>query len=267
VDTVGGHLWIADVGQGEREEVNRVPLSARGLNFGWRCNEGTRCTGLSGCTCNSSSLTAPILEYGHNVAVGPTPVLGCSITGGEVYRGNAITCFRGHYIFADYCSGDIYSFRMVGNTITELTNRRTQLDPPGSATLGNIVSFGTDASGEMYVVDQAGGEVFKIVAGTATGTDCNSNGVIDSCDIAQGTSTDANNNGIPDECELGPCDYDYNQDENVDLTDAQLMAQVAAGVIPADPSWLDGDLNGDENADLTDAQILANFVATGVCPV
>jgi hypothetical protein len=64
-----------------------------------------------------------------------------------------------------------------------------------------------------------------------------------------------------------PCDYDYNQDENVDLTDAQLMAQVAAGVITADPSWLSGDLNGDENADLTDAQILAQFVASGNCPI
>jgi formylglycine-generating enzyme required for sulfatase activity len=64
-----------------------------------------------------------------------------------------------------------------------------------------------------------------------------------------------------------PCSYDYNQDENVDLTDAQLMAQVAAGVITRDSSWLDGDLNGDENADLTDAQILAQFVASGSCPI
>jgi ELWxxDGT repeat protein len=63
------------------------------------------------------------------------------------------------------------------------------------------------------------------------------------------------------------CEYDFNQDELVNLTDAQLMAQVAAGVITADPSWLSGDLNGDENADLTDAQILAAFVASGVCPI
>jgi hypothetical protein len=61
------------------------------------------------------------------------------------------------------------------------------------------------------------------------------------------------------------CNYDYNQDENVDLVDAQQMAQVAAGVITADPSWLSGDLNGDENADLADAQILAAFVANGIC--
>ncbi len=266
VDVVGGHLWLADVGQGVREEINRVPLTATGLNFGWRCMEGTRCTGLSGCTCNATSLTLPILEYGHDAPpVGPTPVLGCSITGGEVYRGNAIPCFRGHYIFADYCSGDIYSFRMVGNTITELTDRRAQLDPPGTPSLGNIVSFGTDASGEMYVVDQAGGEVFKIVAGTATGPDCNNNSIIDSCDIAQGTSLDANANGIPDECEVGPCDYDFNQDENIDLLDAQQMAQVFVGLLTPGANWLDGDLNGDENADLTDAQILAAYVVTGDC--
>jgi hypothetical protein len=63
------------------------------------------------------------------------------------------------------------------------------------------------------------------------------------------------------------CEYDYNQDENIDLTDAQQMAQVAAGIITADPSWLSGDLNRDENADLTDAQMLAAYVVSGVCGV
>jgi hypothetical protein len=63
------------------------------------------------------------------------------------------------------------------------------------------------------------------------------------------------------------CEYDFNRDENIDLTDAQQMAQVFVGLIPAQPTWLDGDLNGDENADLTDAQLLAAFVVTGVCPI
>jgi hypothetical protein len=62
------------------------------------------------------------------------------------------------------------------------------------------------------------------------------------------------------------CDYDYNQDENVDLTDAQLMAQAAAGLITPEPNWLTGDLNRDENVDLTDAQLLATYVASGLCP-
>jgi hypothetical protein len=63
------------------------------------------------------------------------------------------------------------------------------------------------------------------------------------------------------------CDYDFNQDENVDLTDAQQMAQVFVGLLTPESNWLDGDLNGDENSDLTDAQILAAFVVTGNCGV
>ncbi len=63
------------------------------------------------------------------------------------------------------------------------------------------------------------------------------------------------------------CDYDFNQDENIDLLDAQQMAQVFVGLISPEATWLDGDLNGDENADLTDAQILAAYVVTGTCGV
>jgi hypothetical protein len=62
-------------------------------------------------------------------------------------------------------------------------------------------------------------------------------------------------------------DYDYNQDENVDLVDAQDLAQVFVGLRQPEANWLDGDLNGDENADLTDAQLLATFVVSGVCPI
>ncbi len=64
----------------------------------------------------------------------------------------------------------------------------------------------------------------------------------------------------------GPtCEYDFNQDENVDLLDAQQMAQVFVGLLTPEANWLDGDLNGDENADLTDAQLLAAFVVSGNC--
>lgn len=70
--------------------------------------------------------------------------------------------------------------------------------------------------------------------------------------------------GTPPGC---PANYDFNQDENVDLTDAQLMAQVFVGAISAEAGWLDGDMNGDENADLTDAQQVASFVVLGDCPL
>ena len=70
--------------------------------------------------------------------------------------------------------------------------------------------------------------------------------------------------GTPPGC---PANYDFNQDENIDLTDAQLMAQVFVGSITPEAGWLDGDMNGDENADLTDAQQVASFVVLGVCPL
>jgi hypothetical protein len=63
------------------------------------------------------------------------------------------------------------------------------------------------------------------------------------------------------------CDYDFNQDENVDLTDAQSLAQVVVGILLPEPGWLDGDVNGDENVALDDAQLIAQFVVSGVCAV
>jgi hypothetical protein len=65
----------------------------------------------------------------------------------------------------------------------------------------------------------------------------------------------------------GPCGYDYNRDETLDLLDAQQMAQVFVGLLTPEPNWLSGDFNGDENADLTDAQQLALYVVTGICPL
>jgi hypothetical protein len=63
------------------------------------------------------------------------------------------------------------------------------------------------------------------------------------------------------------CQYDFNQDENVDLTDAQQMARVVVGLVVREAAWLDGDLNADGNADLLDAEILAQFVVVGVCGI
>ncbi|HYF14486.1 MAG TPA: PQQ-dependent sugar dehydrogenase [Phycisphaerales bacterium] len=223
-DRLTGDLWVADVGQEQREEVTVLPFGSQaGVNLGWRCWEGTRFTSLGGCTANSPN-TTPIIEYGHMVAFPPTPILGCSITGGYVYRGSAIPCFRGAYIFADYCSGDIFSLRRTpSGGYTELVDRRSQLaqttDP-----LNNIMSFGEDNRGEVYILDQTGGELFKIVPGTTTGPDCNANSVPDDCDIRNGVSQDANSNQIPDECEVPTCDsIDFNGDglfpDNQDLED------------------------------------------------
>jgi hypothetical protein len=94
--------------------------------------------------------------------------------------------------------------------------------------------------------------------------DCNNNGSPDWCDISSGRSNDANGDGIPDEC---ACDLDFNRDENEDLLDAQLLAQVVVGLLSPEPTWLEGDINRDENVDLADAQLLARVViGIDVCP-
>ena len=192
-DRLTGDMYIADVGQNVWEEVDFQPASSNGgENYGWRCMEGQHCTGLSGCTCNDPLLTDPIHEYSHDI--------GCSITGGYVYRGCAIPEFYSLYFFAEYCSDNIWTGRYdaVNDTLIEVTDRTSELDPP-SFTIGDISSFGEDAYGELYICDLLGGEVFKIVPNSLV--DCNENAISDLCDIASGMSADTNGNNIPDECD------------------------------------------------------------------
>lgn len=149
-DRATGDLWIGDVGQNEREEVDRVPRGTPGgMNFGWRMREGTRCTGLSGpYPCPSAALTDPVLEYDHTQ--------GCSITGGVVYRGRMAAVLRGSYLYADYCSGRIWSARPAGGGAW---SSREIL-----RTVYRITTFGEDEQGEAYAADQAGGVLYRFVA-------------------------------------------------------------------------------------------------------
>jgi glucose/arabinose dehydrogenase len=190
-DRLTGQMYIGDVGQGAIEEVDVVPPGQGGLNFGWRCMEGNSCTGLTGCTCNSPTLTYPIQSYTH--------ANGCAITGGYVYRGSALCGWQGRYFYADYCSAQIWWVQYQGVPNPPITNVTAQLHPPGGLTISSITSFGEDANGELYICD-ASGKVFKIVPNGST-ADCNLNGIPDACDIQSGTSLDQNGNGIPDECD------------------------------------------------------------------
>ena len=160
-DAANGDLYIADVGQGAKEEVNWVPgASAGGENYGWNVMEGFNCFGANGCPsdvppCNDPSLTLPVHEYSHAV--------GCSITGGFVYRGEAIPGLQGTYFFADFCTGDVTSFRLVNGAVTELVDQSVALDPPGALTINNVMSFGVDGSNELYICDQGGGEIYRVI--------------------------------------------------------------------------------------------------------
>lgn len=150
-DRLTGDLFIGDVGESAREEidVSRAPSAGRGLNFGWRFMEGFACFNPS-TNCDPGGLTLPVLDYPHAQGA-------CSVTGGFVYRG-AIPAVRGTYFYADYCAGFVRSFRPVNGQPTEQTEW-----PLLNAGPNSITSFGEDAQGELYVTIQSG-IVFKIVA-------------------------------------------------------------------------------------------------------
>ena len=145
-----GDLYIGDVGQATREEIDFAPRSsAGGENYGWNRTEGFLCFGAA--DCDVSGITLPNIDYGHDA--------GCSVIGGYVYRGSAIPSFRGHYFYGDFCSGFVRSLRVEGGNATD-TREWPQLAPGDQ-----ITSFGQDSAGEIYVVTSGGG-VFRFAPAT-----------------------------------------------------------------------------------------------------
>ncbi|MGE0553359.1 MAG: sorbosone dehydrogenase family protein [Gemmatimonadales bacterium] len=149
-DRANGDLYIGDVGQGQREEIDvsrAADGAGRGLNFGWNVMEGGNCYSPSS-GCDRSGLTLPVLEYGHGPA--------CSVTGGYVYRGAAVASLRGTYFYADYCAGWVRSFRLESGQAAE------QREWTDLSSGGRITSFGEDAAGELYLLTE-NGRVSRIV--------------------------------------------------------------------------------------------------------
>lgn len=144
-DRLTGQMWIADVGQNLWEEVNVQPAGSRGgENYGWPIMEGTHCFQAS--TCDREGLTLPVAEYSHD--------LGCSITGGYVYRGAAQPALQGVYFYGDYCSGRIWG---VAPTADGAWQAAELLESDAQ-----ISSFGETEDGELVVVDYAG-NLFRLV--------------------------------------------------------------------------------------------------------
>lgn len=145
----GADLYIGDVGQGTREEINVASghNAGSGLNYGWRLMEGSVCFNPA-TNCNNGGLTLPILEYTHDNGA-------CSVTGGYVYRGQAAPAIQGTYFYADFCAGFVRSFRFNNGSAIERTEW-----PLLAAS--SITSFGQDGLGELYILTQ-GGKVFRMV--------------------------------------------------------------------------------------------------------
>lgn len=259
-DRETGDLWIADVGQLQREEVNFQPASSTGgENYGWRCREGFSASSISGCSttgCAGGSFVDPILDYTH--AGGR-----CSITGGYVYRGCAMPDMHGTYFYADFCSSTIWTTTYDGSTLGPIVVRTTEL-VPDVGSIASITSFGEDAYGEIYICDQNGGEIFKIVPAGGVMNDCNENNIEDACEILSGMAMDANSNGIPDDCEKTPtCPGDITgpggmPDGSVDIDDLNaILSAFGTNVGMGDPRDL---ANDDGMIDIDDLNvILANF--------
>ncbi|CAN7592520.1 PQQ-dependent sugar dehydrogenase [Massilia sp. LjRoot122] len=148
----GNQLYLSDVGQDRREEVNIGAADAAGLNYGWNTMEGTLC--YNAATCDRTGLTLPVFEYDH----GTNDANGCSITGGFVYRGSAIPGLQGRYFYSDFCRGFLKSFLAGGGNVGEQRDWSV-------GDIGNVVSFGQDGQGELYLMTSRG-IVYRIVRST-----------------------------------------------------------------------------------------------------
>ncbi|CAN7690934.1 PQQ-dependent sugar dehydrogenase [Pseudoduganella sp. LjRoot289] len=148
-DRSDGLLYIADVGQDAREEVDVAPATQAGLNYGWNIMEGKAC--YNAASCNRSGLTLPAFDYEQ----GTGNVNGCSITGGYVYRGAAIPELAGTYFYSDFCKGFLKSFTYRNGAAGN--NQDWAID-----SIGNVLSFGQDSQGELYML-AGGGQIYRIV--------------------------------------------------------------------------------------------------------
>ena len=133
---------------GRYEEVDRLSPSEKGDNLGWRRIEGYKCFNPSS-GCGKQGKEKPVLAYAHRNGR-------CAVTGGFVYRGADIPALRGWYLFADYCSGEIWTVAASAGTHADKILLRN--------TSANISSFGENPSGELFVVD-LGGTIYRIDEG------------------------------------------------------------------------------------------------------
>jgi glucose/arabinose dehydrogenase len=138
-DRATGDLYIGDVGQNEIEEIDYRRRGAPAANYGWARYEGSsmyKNVPLD----PAEPLVFPVHEYSH--------AEGCSVTGGYVYRGKAVSAATGRYFFGDYCQGTVWSLRIVDGKATDV--RREPFEVSG------IASFGENPRGELYLVSHLG---------------------------------------------------------------------------------------------------------------
>ena len=149
-DRLTHDLWMGDVGQNNSEEINfRSKCDTVGHNYGWRCYEGNTSYNTSGCL-PLSNFMPPVFVYAHS--------LGCSVTGGYVYRGAQEGGLFGKYLFTDYCQGRIWSTVPNGTggwSTSQLIQQTSQIN-------NNFSSFGEDVEGELYLAGISSGQIYRL---------------------------------------------------------------------------------------------------------
>ena len=144
-DRLTGDLFIGDVGNGRREEIDFQPANSLGLeNYGWDVLEGSLCFDPF-FNCDTFGLEAPILEYSHDI--------GCAVAAGYRYRGAAIPELNGVFLYGDYCSGVLFAAADNNGQWTVLDTLETGF---------SITAFGEDEQGEIYLTDYPGRAIYRI---------------------------------------------------------------------------------------------------------
>jgi glucose/arabinose dehydrogenase len=195
-DRLTGDLWAGDVGQNVVEEIDFQAAGVGGLNYGWRCYEGSQAYNTNGCQ-PANTYIGPIYTYAHSTG-------GCSVTGGFVYRGTQYPDMVGAYLFTDYCNGLMWATRRNANgtfTTTQLANLSDY----------EYSSFGEDRNGELYVTLLGSGKIQRVrelcsafqISGVASEAVCDSSfsGTI-FLDVVGGGTAPVNfawSNGLDDE--------------------------------------------------------------------
>lgn len=190
-DPPTGDLWIGDVGT-RHEEINvlgpATPAPRKPVNFGYPCFDGTESVRTPPCLATGTVHTPPALEF-HRSGVENPALLSTCVTGGVLYRGCAVPALHGRYVYAA-CAGSARfgSFDPAHPVATATAHDNSLL----------IYGFGADAYGEVYLAGPSG--IYRMMPPAGTFTDCNSNGRVDACEIADGSAADADRDGLPDDC-------------------------------------------------------------------
>ena len=165
-DSLTGDLYMGDVGQHTWEEINFQPANSNGgENYGWNHMEGM--STFEDFSEIQDSIS-PIYVYPNDANIikvllgwDEDDTYGCSVTGGYVYRGKAIPSLFGHYVFGDYCTGKIWSFKYQNNELSEFKDLTENINLANGEHTPYVSSFGEDLNGELYIIDYSG-DIYKI---------------------------------------------------------------------------------------------------------